>query len=145
MQPIYVQQKGSNIKNKLNSMMDHVWDGFYSGQIRLSRFPSIIDVNQNVWELAYTGTPAKKQHFKLIHENPNIGVTIKIAYPSAMAFSITKDDKIVEMNKWDDKLQNYGPILQTKCGENRYIGVQNILEFYITGGCVLKIQPRNAI
>jgi hypothetical protein len=31
MQPIYVQQKGSNIKNKLNSMMDHVWDGFYSG------------------------------------------------------------------------------------------------------------------
>jgi hypothetical protein len=62
-----------------------------------------------------------------------------------MAFSITKDNKIVDMNKWDDKLQNYGPILQTKCGENRYIGVQNILEFYITGGCVLKIQPRNAI
>jgi len=45
MQPIYVTQEGSTYQNKLNSMMDHVWDGFYSGQIRLSRFPSIINVN----------------------------------------------------------------------------------------------------
>lgn len=56
-----------------------------------------------------------------------------------MSVSITLNDQIVEMNKWDDTLQTYGPIKQTKCGENRYIGVKNILEFYITGGCELKI------
>lgn len=39
----------------------------------------------------------------------------------------------------------YGPILQTKCGENRYIGVKNILEFYISVGCTLKIEPKDAI
>jgi len=31
------------------------------------------------------------------------------------------------------------------CGENRYIGVKNILEFYITGRCTLEIKPRDAI
>ena len=49
------------------------------------------------------------------------------------------------MNDWNDALKNYGPITQTKCGENRYIGVQNILEFYITGQCQLFVVPRNAI
>lgn len=41
-QPIYVQKVGFEARNKLNSMMDNVWDGFYAGQIRLSRFPAVI-------------------------------------------------------------------------------------------------------
>ena len=39
----------------------------------------------------------------------------------------------------------YGEIKQKFCGENRYIGVKNILEFYITQNCNLQIKPRNAI
>ena len=31
-----------NYNNKLNSFMDHVWDGFYTGQKRLSRFISVV-------------------------------------------------------------------------------------------------------
>jgi len=31
MQPIYVAKQETEMSNKLNSMMDHVWDGFYSG------------------------------------------------------------------------------------------------------------------
>jgi hypothetical protein len=31
MQPIYVSKQGTEMANELNSMMDHVWDGFYSG------------------------------------------------------------------------------------------------------------------
>jgi len=41
MQPIYVKKNGTEMENKLNSMMDHMWDGFYSGQVRMSRFPSV--------------------------------------------------------------------------------------------------------
>jgi hypothetical protein len=41
MQPIYVKKQGTKIENKLNSVMDHVWDGFYTGQVRLSRFHSV--------------------------------------------------------------------------------------------------------
>jgi len=31
MQPIYLNKQGTKISNKLNSYMDHVWDGFYTG------------------------------------------------------------------------------------------------------------------
>jgi hypothetical protein len=37
-------------------------------------------------------------------------------------------------------------VQQRFCGENRYIGVQNILEFYINADdCEISIKPRNAI
>jgi hypothetical protein len=39
----------------------------------------------------------------------------------------------------------YGPVEQKFCGENRYVGVKNILEFYLTKGCTLHIVPRDAI
>jgi hypothetical protein len=39
----------------------------------------------------------------------------------------------------------YGEIKQKFCGENRYIGVANILEFYLEAGCNVVIKPRNAI
>jgi hypothetical protein len=38
----------------------------------------------------------------------------------------------VPMNEWDDRIRNYGEIKFTTCGENRYVGVKNILEFYLT-------------
>jgi len=31
MQPIYGRLKGTKMNNKVNSFMDHVWDGFYQG------------------------------------------------------------------------------------------------------------------
>jgi hypothetical protein len=31
LQPIYAQLQGTRIDNKINSFMDHVWDGFYTG------------------------------------------------------------------------------------------------------------------
>ena len=60
MQPIYVKKQGTSINNKLNSYMDHVWDGFYTGQLRLSRFPAAVQADNGVYDLVYTGTPAKK-------------------------------------------------------------------------------------
>ena len=43
-QPIVIESDGG-YKNTLNSMMDHVWDGFYTGQLRLSRFPAMVEVD----------------------------------------------------------------------------------------------------
>jgi len=41
-QPITITDEEGTYTNKLNSMMDHIWDGFYTGQVRLSRFPAQI-------------------------------------------------------------------------------------------------------
>lgn len=56
-----------------------------------------------------------------------------------------KEGVEIEYNQWDEALRNYGPIKQEVCGENRYLGVINILEFYIIPGCDLQIKPRDAI
>jgi hypothetical protein len=131
------------MNNELNSFMDHVWDGFYSGQLRMSRFPAIIDAEAgSIYDLTFTGTPAKNMKFRLEGGN---GVTVRIAYPGAESRAIWKDGAEVSYNQWDDATQGYGEITQSFCGENRFIGVQNILEFYITADCTLNIKPRNAI
>jgi len=83
--------------------------------------------------------------FMFNSNNKTAGMTIRIAYPGAESRSITINDKIIEQNQWDETEQMYGPIKQLYCGENRYIGVKNILEFYLVSGCTLKIIPRDAI
>lgn len=40
--PIRVMHNNTGAINTLNTFMDHIWDGFYTGQLRLSRWPSII-------------------------------------------------------------------------------------------------------
>jgi hypothetical protein len=132
--------------NNLNAMMDHTWDGFYTGQKRMSRFGSIFEGSRrSVYDITFTGTPAKKMRFLLNSKSLTTAATIRIAYPSAESRSIVKDGEIVPYNQWDEISSMYGEIKQSYCGENRYIGVQNILEFYITTNCTLNIQPRDAI
>jgi len=72
-------------------------------------------------------------------------LTVRIAYPGAESRSVVKGGEIVEYNQWDEKERGYGPVLQKFCGENRFIGVKNILEFYMTTDCELQVQPRDAI
>jgi hypothetical protein len=57
---------------------------------------------------------------------------VRIAYPGAESRQILKDGKRVDMNQWDEIERGYGSIKRSFCGENRYIGVKNILEFYLT-------------
>jgi hypothetical protein len=63
--PMIIRNNDTGFANTLNEFMDHVWDGFYTGQIRLSRFPSIIETFKN-YEVLYTGTPPSNQRFSLI-------------------------------------------------------------------------------
>lgn len=72
------------MNNKVNSFMDHVWDGFYTGQTRLSRFPILVYAPKGaVYDIVYTGTPAKKMKYTLRSQDKTLGLTVRIAYPSA--------------------------------------------------------------
>jgi len=153
MAPIYVQMQGTNttdgvgMNNKINSYMDHVWDGFYSGQVRESRFQATVYAPKgSVYNMTFAASPAKKMRFHLRSEHTETsGMTIRIAYPSAQARKLVKNGQDIAMNDWDETARGYGAVQQDFCGENRYIGVKNILEFYITPGCELEVAPRNAI
>ena len=81
--------------------------------------------------MTFTGAPAKKMRFTFMSDNKTAGMTIRIAYPGAVSRSLTKAGKTIEYNIWNETLQMYGPIKQSFCGENRYVGVKNIFEFYL--------------
>jgi len=59
----------------------------------------------------------------------------RIHYPDTGSFSIFVNDVQIESNKWDDRLKNYKPVKGLMCGENRFIAIKNILEFYLTNNC----------
>jgi len=82
---------------------------------------------------------------KLKTTDDNTGMLIRIAYPDTIAQQIMVGGKYIDMNPWSDLEKNYAPIKRAYCGENRYLAVVNILEFYLTPHCSLKIVPRNAI
>lgn len=112
------------MNNKLNAMQDNVWDGFYAGQQKLSRFGSVFNGEPgSVYDIVFTGTPAKLLRFKIDSYSRTSGATIRIAYPGAESRSVAIDGSIVEMNQWNENLQQYDEIGQNFCGENRYIGV----------------------
>jgi len=101
MQPIYVQQQGTEMKNNLNGFMDHCWDGFYTCHKRLQRFPSVIDAAPtNVYNLTFTGTIAKTMRYTIIGNKSDAGVTIRIHYDTAETKDLYKDGKKVNYNSW---------------------------------------------
>jgi hypothetical protein len=145
--PIYVENAALNSSNKINTFMDHIWDGFYTGQLRMSRWPSIIQTGSSMeYEIKYTGTPPGAQKFTLIADLSSVVITIR--YPKAGSYAILDSSrKVVKDNNWDKDLGAPALIKRNgnSCGENRFEGVTNILQFHITKGCTLYVVPVDSI
>jgi len=99
------------------------------------------------YEVEYTGTPPIEQQFVLHGKTGSPGFIVKIRYSNAdRSYMITdKDGNIQSPTPWSNVLADYAPITLKRCGENRFRGVVNILEFYIAPDCPLFIRPRDAI
>ena len=120
--------------------MDHCWDGMYTCQTREQKFPSLVDQDCD-YRIEYTGTPAKKQTVELFGDYGSLPFMVTIWYPDAGAYAIyDRNQELVPPNDWDYALETWGEIQGNKgCGENRYEGVKNRLQFWITPGCKLFI------
>lgn len=74
------------------------------------------------------------------------GTKIKLPYPVAGSYNVKANGVAKDYTPWDSSLGRHGPLTKAKgCGENRYVGIENFLEFYITPGCMIVIEPRDAI
>ena len=136
---------GECFENRLNAFMDHCWDGFYTCQQREQRFPTMVYQNADTYWVEYTGTPPEKQKF-VLHAAAATGFKVRIKYSNAGAYAIyDASNRVVEPTEWDDATEDWADLPRQRCGENRYIGVTNVLEFFITPGCPLTIMPRDAI
>lgn len=138
---------GSFYANVLNSFMDHGWDGFYTSQKRLPRFPAIVKGKGPRYIVRYIGSPPDNQRFKLIGNPSTIGVTVRIDYTRAFVYVVSDSSKNpIKSNPWDEA--NGKPLDirgNVGCGENRFEGVSNILEFFLLPNCVLYISKLDSI
>jgi hypothetical protein len=96
-QPIYIQNndlcaefEGEEVcfNNRLNAYMDHGWDGFYTSQKREQRFPTLVDLRADGYNIEYTGTPPNEQEFRLIGVKGAPGILVTILYPNAGAYQV---------------------------------------------------------
>jgi len=93
----------------------------------------------------FTGSPAKSFRFTLDSVVADEGVKIKIPYNSAGAYTVFANGVEMPYTEWDPAIGKPGNLTEAFCGENRYVGVENYLEFYLTPGCNIVIEPQDAI
>ena len=59
--------------------------------------------------------------------------------------TVNADGENKDYTPWSKELGRAEPLKKIFCGENRFVGIENFLEFYIKPGCEIKIEPRDAI
>lgn len=146
-QPIYIKDEARGFDNRLNAYMDHGWDGAYTSQKREQRFPTFVDISRN-YTIDYTGTPPKAQRFTLASDTTSQrGMLVTVPYPDAGAYAVynAADNSLATPTDWDYEEETWALPTGRYCGENRYTGVVNELQFWIEPGCTLLIRPRGAI
>lgn len=136
--PIFVNDEDNAFSNKVNHMMDHMWDGFYTGQKHKSQYTSMIQTDRN-YTIEYSGTPWKKQRFQMRAEKGQS--KIKIQYWNTLTMRVYADGKLIDPNPFDETIGNQAELSGYKgCGENRWIALKNQLEFIITPYCMISLE-----
>ena len=124
--------------------MDHIWDGFYTGQKRLQRFPVLVRANTgNFHNIDYTGTPPLSQLFEIYGSEANDKLKLRLQYSN-------NDLVVVEVGGNEvasQPLNNGTPqeITGTVCGENRWMYGVNRLEFTLLHGCSVTLKTKQSL
>ena len=108
----------------------------------MTRFPGLLTTDYD-YTLEMAGTPPKKMRFML--QTDVAGTKIRINYPVAGSIQVYADDVKQDYTQWDKELGAPALLKRTHCGENRFVGVENYLEFFIKADCIIRIEPRDAI
>ena len=136
--PMYIIDQSSKFKTKLNSFMDHSKDGHYTSQLRLSRFPSLVQTNR-FYEVKFTGTQPANTRYTIAGGATGVDwLHLKIDFSQSRLFNVYANDVLVKANDFDPTTNQLTPIKKTKCGENVYYKPTYIYEFYLTYGCTIK-------
>lgn len=143
---MYVQNTEHGFDNKLNSYMDDCWDGFYTCQKRETKFPSIVYQGWDEYNIEYTGTPPNVQDFRLFGRTGSPGFLVTIKYAKAGSYQLfDENNNVIMPTDWDDDELTWAKPTGRYCGEFRFEGVINRLQFWMENNCQVFIKPRDAI
>jgi hypothetical protein len=91
-----------------------------------------------------TGTVPGKMRYTLRAERG--AIKVHVPYWNAGAYQVKVNDVVIPYTPWDSVAGRASELTGRKgCGENRFVGVQNYLEFWLTAGCTIDVVPVDAI
>jgi hypothetical protein len=141
--PIYIMGKDSSFNSTLNSFMDHCWDGHYTCQKRLSRFPSMVVTNKT-YEIYYTGTPPAITRYVIQGAETAFDyLHLIIDFSQSRLYNVYANDVLISANDYDPTTLELVPIQRTACGENVYFKPTYIYEFYLTPNCTVRLEAQD--
>lgn len=141
--PVWLTNEETGYSNKLNHQMDHVWDGFYTGQLHKQQYTAQIQTKGN-YTVEYTSTPFKLMRYEMRAETGIIKV--KVHYWNAGSYEVYANGIMKDPMPFDKTLGRQAELSGYRgCGENRYVAVENYLEFMITPYCLIEIKPLDKI
>ena len=93
LQPVYVYGIEHSYENAINSMMDHGWDGGYSSQKRLQRFPIMVEAGKD-YTVDTNGTPTDKLKFAL-RSDVTAGIKVRVLFDNVGTKTVRANGNVV--------------------------------------------------
>ena len=141
--PIYYLGEGNSFNNTLNTFMDHCWDGHYTCQERLSRFPGMLELNKN-YEIYFTGTqPANTRYTIEGASSPTDYLQIKIDFSKSIVYNVYANDVLISPYTYNRTERIVPAIRKAFCGENRFEESTFTYEFYLVRNCTVKLEAQD--
>jgi hypothetical protein len=149
--PIYVTSEDfllgpGDVKyyNRLNTFMDHVWDGFYTGQKRMSRFPSILPMNRFM-NITATGTWPNSMRYHLVaaddFKKPSV---ITVSYQHDYTIALYKNGvKQTPLQYTQDDLSQVQ--LSSPSGTYKWFFDTRKLQFNIRAGDIIELRTIDSL
>jgi hypothetical protein len=73
-------------------------------------------------------------------------IKIKVHYWNAGSYEVYANGQLVAPTPWDKEAGTQSELSGYRgCGENRFVGVKNFLEFIATPYCLIEIKPLDSI
>ena len=91
-----------------------------------------------------TGTPTDKLRFGL-SSDATAGVRVRVLYDNVGSKTVKANGNVIQPMGFDDISRLPLELPKQTCGENRFVTLANYLEFYITPGCKILVEPNNSI
>jgi len=88
--PIYLVNEETGYSNKLQTQMDHFWDGFYAGQLHLSEFTSLIETDMD-YNITFSSTPPEDMSLEM-RGSTNGQTKIMIQYWNTLSLRVYAND-----------------------------------------------------
>ena len=126
--------------------MDHCWDDHYTCQLRLSRFPGIIEADQK-YEIYFTGTTPAVSRYVLEGADANDYAIVKVDFSQSILYNVGVSQNggaevEVKANAFNKTLGAPAPINISECGHNRYEQQDYIYEFALRRNCTVYLRAQ---